>query len=87
MTCRLPVRAALAVGLLAQTLPAALAGAVPEPLAAPAHPALTGKERLAGKAADEQRVDNCKVPLGLRGSKPRPDACRAGVSTGAGDGR
>jgi len=28
-----------------------------------AEPARTAKERLSGKAADEQRVDNCKVPL------------------------
>jgi hypothetical protein len=39
-------------------------------------PVRTGKERLSGKAADEQRVDNCKVPVALRGSKPRPDDCR-----------
>jgi hypothetical protein len=41
---------------------------------------LTGKERLSGKAADEQRVDNCKVPLNLRGPKPRPEACSDGAS-------
>ena len=35
----------------------------------------TGKERLSGKANDDQRVDNCKVPPELRGPKPRPD-CR-----------
>jgi hypothetical protein len=35
----------------------------------------TGKERLGGKASDEQRVDNCKVPPELRGSKPRPERC------------
>ena len=39
----------------------------------------TGKERLGGKASDEQRVDNCKVPIDLRGAKPRPDQCRDGV--------
>ena len=38
-------------------------------------PTRTGKERLGGKASDEQRVDNCKVPLELRGSKPRPGDC------------
>jgi len=38
----------------------------------------TAKERLRSKAADEQRVDNCKVPLELRGPKPRPDDCGAG---------
>ena len=40
-----------------------------------AEPARTSKERLGGKASDEQRVDNCKVPPELRGSKPRPDDC------------
>ena len=39
----------------------------------------TGKERLGGKSSDEQRVDNCKVPPDLRGSKPRPEQCRAGA--------
>jgi len=38
-------------------------------------PTRTGKERLGGKASDEQRVDNCKVPLDLRGPVPRPDNC------------
>jgi hypothetical protein len=41
----------------------------------------TGKERLGGKASDEQRVDNCKVPLDLRGSTPRPDDCGVAAST------
>jgi hypothetical protein len=41
-------------------------GACPDPV----------KERLSGKASDEQRVDNCKVPVELRGPKPRPDDCR-----------
>jgi hypothetical protein len=40
-----------------------------------AEPTRTGKERLGGKASDEQRVDNCKVPLDLRGPTPRPDNC------------
>ena len=38
-------------------------------------PALTIKERLGSKASDDQRVNDCKVPLDLRGPKPRPDAC------------
>ena len=46
-------------------------------------PTRTAKERLGGKASDEQRVDNCKVPLDQRGSKPRPDDCRDGASTEA----
>lgn len=33
----------------------------------------SAKERLSDKASDEQRVDNCRVPLERRGSKPRPD--------------
>lgn len=36
---------------------------------------LTGKERLSGKGADEQRVDNCKVSADRRGPKERPDHC------------
>ncbi len=35
----------------------------------------TAKERLGKKAADNQRVNNCKVPIEKRGSKPRPDQC------------
>jgi hypothetical protein len=38
-------------------------------------PKLTGKERLGPKWTDEQRIDNCHVPIDKRGSKPRPDAC------------
>jgi hypothetical protein len=34
--------------------------------------ALTLKERLSDKASDEQRIDNCRVPLERRGAKPRP---------------
>ena len=36
---------------------------------------LTGKERLSAKWKDEQRIDNCKVPLDKRGPKARPDSC------------
>jgi hypothetical protein len=36
----------------------------------------TLKERLSDKASDEQRVDNCKVPLDRRGAKARPDGCK-----------
>jgi len=46
-----------------------------------AEPTRTAKERLGGKASDEQRVDNCKVPAALRGPKPRPQECDDGVST------
>jgi hypothetical protein len=41
----------------------------------PARPTelLTAKERLSEKWTDEQRVDDCKVPIDKRGPKPRPD--------------
>ena len=35
----------------------------------------TGKERLSEKWKDEQRIDNCKVPIDKRGAKARPDSC------------
>jgi hypothetical protein len=36
---------------------------------------LTGKERLGRKWMDEQRIDNCNVPIDKRGNKPRSAAC------------
>jgi hypothetical protein len=36
---------------------------------------LTGKERTGRKWMDEQRIDNCNVPIDKRGSKPRPSDC------------
>ena len=36
---------------------------------------LTGKERLGRKWMDEQRIDNCNVPIDKRGTKPRPSTC------------
>ena len=47
-----------------------------------AAPTRTGKERLGGKASDDQRIDNCKVPPDRRGATPRPDTCREDASTG-----
>lgn len=38
-------------------------------------PARTGKERLTDKASDEQRVNDCKVPLSRR-TRQRPSGCR-----------
>ena len=38
-------------------------------------PTLTGKERLGRKWTDEQRIDNCHVPVDKRGIKPRSSAC------------
>ena len=48
-----------------------------------AAPSRTGKERLGGKASDEQRVDNCKVPPDRRGPTRRPDTCREDACTGS----
>jgi len=47
--------------------------------AATARPTLTGKERLGPKWTDEQRLDNCNVPVDKRGIKPRPEACPNGA--------
>jgi hypothetical protein len=38
-------------------------------------PSLTGKERLGRKWTDEQRIDNCNVPIDKRGTRPRPAGC------------
>lgn len=46
-----------------------------ETVLSPSAAAVTAKERLGEKWTDEQRVDNCKVPLEKRGSKLRPDTC------------
>jgi len=37
---------------------------------------LTGKERLGRKWKDEQRIDNCNVPIDKRGTRPRPACAR-----------
>ncbi len=47
----------------------------PTPNAAVHQETLTGKERLGPKWTDEQRIDNCKVPVDKRGTKPRSSAC------------
>jgi hypothetical protein len=41
----------------------------------PAARTLTGKERLGPKWSDEQRIDNCNVPVDKRGTKPRVILC------------
>jgi hypothetical protein len=51
-----------------------------EPQEFPPPPMHTGKERLGRKWSDEQRTDNCNVPLELRGPKPRPNDCASNVS-------
>jgi len=47
-------------------------GAAQETAKETARETRTSKERLTRKANDEQRVDNCKVPVELRGPTPRP---------------
>jgi hypothetical protein len=78
---------ALGFGLLIAMAGASVAAAQDRPPAAasqasrPSTPSptpsrtLTGKERLGEKWTDEQRIDNCKVPVDKRGTKPRPDSC------------
>jgi hypothetical protein len=79
---RLIPGAGLAMMLVVQVWPAPTARAAEgEAKQFQAERTRTGKERLGGKASDEQRVDNCKVPPDLRGPKPRPDDCGDGVST------
>ena len=68
-----PTAAALVLLLLASA--AAAQTATPE---------RSAKERLSDKASDEQRVDNCRVPLDRRGAKPRPD-CPPAAATATAD--
>ena len=44
-------------------------------------PSLTGKERLGRKWMDEQRINNCNVPIDKWGARPRPSTC-AHIPTG-----
>ncbi|MFW5426221.1 MAG: hypothetical protein ACKE8R_03115 [Methylophagaceae bacterium] len=37
--------------------------------------AKTAKQRLGKKWSDDQRVNNCKVPIQFRGLKSRPNKC------------
>jgi hypothetical protein len=81
MTLRSPLRAVAWTLLLLMTVATARADGeagqtqASEIQASQPQPTRTAKERLGGKASDEQRLDNCKVPLDLRGPKPRPDDC------------
>lgn len=74
---------ALSSPLLAQGQPQVSGNHAAVPNAGSTAPAsapevLTGKERLGEKWKDEQRLDNCNVPLDKRGPKPRPDTCGPG---------
>ena len=56
-------------------LPADAQNSAGRPAPEPANPTQTGKERLGRKWMDEQRIDNCNVPIEKRGTKPRPSRC------------
>jgi len=64
---------------VANTLPGSLSTA---PAASTEEGAKTLKERLSDKASDEQRVDNCGVPLDRRGPMLRP-GCAGDAATAA----
>ena len=68
---------AVLLGLVSLIVPATLrAEDGPNPPAlSPSRAGETLKERLSDKASDDQRVNNCKVPLNRRGAKIRPDTC------------
>ena len=74
---------ACVIALALMTVAATISRANAEPTRSQAEPTRTGKERLGGKASDEQRVDNCKVPPELRGPRPRPDQCDGGAGSRA----
>ncbi|HET7491492.1 MAG TPA: hypothetical protein VFK01_06380 [Bradyrhizobium sp.] len=67
----------LATGVILSPVWAQDRGSATSPAASPASAprVLTGKERLGPKWTDEQRIDNCNVPLDRRGTRPRPDGC------------
>lgn len=75
-SCKGPLASLLAISL---ALPAIAQNGspsdqpIPDPQTSPR--TLTGKERLGRKWMDEQRIDNCNVPVDKRGSRPRPSAC------------
>lgn len=76
----MPLKAAMSLACAAVvclTLPAAGRNETRSAASAPGKTALTGKERLGEKWTDEQRIDNCNVPVDKRGSKPRPATCSA----------
>jgi hypothetical protein len=58
-------RARSIAGILALTLTMPATGAI-------AQETKTSKERLSRKWFDEQRIDNCRVPVELHGAAPRP---------------
>ncbi|HEX2116180.1 MAG TPA: pentapeptide repeat-containing protein [Alphaproteobacteria bacterium] len=64
------------VAWIAVASPATSAALVPS-VRAESVSGLTAKEKLSGKGADEQRVDDCKVPAAQRTRPDRPTDCAA----------
>lgn len=66
----------------AQSTEAPVSAEAANPLSLQDSESLTGKERLGKKWTDEQRLDNCNVPIEKRGEKPRSSACKANPPVG-----
>ena len=71
----LPVAVCLATAAIAQDRQADQTTPNTATVAPANGPSLTGKERMGRKWMDEQRIDNCNVPIDKRGTKPRPGSC------------
>jgi len=74
MAGRRALRTSVAASFLVFAAAGSAAAAQPKPEPAKAR-VLTGKERMQGKWADPQRVNDCKVPEEKRGDSNRPDDC------------
>ena len=71
----LGVTASLGIAALAPAIAQEQSRAAKGPKTSLISTVLTGKERLGRKWMDEQRIDNCNVPIDKRGAKPRLDTC------------
>ena len=73
--CVLGVTASLVIAALSPAIAQEQSHTAKRPETSLISTVLTGKERLGRKWMDEQRIDNCKVPIDKRGTKPRLDTC------------
>lgn len=71
----LGVGSSLIIGALSPAIAQEQSHAAKQPETSLISTVLTGKERLGRKWMDEQRIDNCKVPMDKRGTKPRQNTC------------
>ena len=74
MVARKAVQVSVAASLLVFAAAGSAAAEEPKPEPVKAK-VLTGKERMQGKWADPQRVNDCKVPEEKRGDSTRSDDC------------